>query len=57
MELKPCPFCGGRAFIAENEELEFLPWVICSDCGCETNCFRTVEEAIKAWNRRTNEQT
>lgn len=48
-ELKTCPFCNGRAFIGiENRKY----WVECSECGAETDGFRTAEEAAEAWNAR-----
>lgn len=50
-ELKPCPFCGGkaRAYKYAGEE-----WV-----GCQICCIRTpmkeLEKAIADWNRRVEE--
>jgi Lar family restriction alleviation protein len=46
-ELKPCPFCGGEAYAPDR-----TTWLRCRECGCETNYFETLEEAIEAWNRR-----
>lgn len=54
-ELKPCPFCGGEANLykyAKNGK--FL--VRCEYCGVETIYFGTEEIAIKAWNRRVNDE-
>ena len=53
MELKPCPFCGGNAFIPKSNSGDLLPWVACIECGVETACYETLEKAIEAWNRRT----
>lgn len=53
-ELKPCPFCGGKAMMI------VLPYarkrfVKCENQCCEQNAiYSTREEAIKAWNRRAN---
>ena len=55
-ELKPCPFCGGKAMIhrqIKNGE-EVGSKVICIDClammySAEAN---SAEENIEAWNRR-----
>ena len=57
-ELKPCPFCGGNdiqidkmeSFWDKNE----TSWrVLCIDCIAET-AGDTKEQAIAAWNRRTD---
>lgn len=53
-ELKPCPFCGGKA------ETNLLLGNYCITC---TRCMgaifpargMTKEEAIEAWNRRAGE--
>ena len=61
-ELKPCPFCGGKAevfsdvtFKAETgekiAEIKFFAW--CTDCPALVSG-DTENEAIDAWNRRTN---
>jgi Lar family restriction alleviation protein len=50
--LKPCPFCGGNAEVAEPICGEDY-FVKCVNCGCRTSYFyRAKEEAIKAWNKR-----
>lgn len=52
-ELKPCPFCGGKAELdSEYHKVSCaLEWGSCSvmpeTWGCDTD-----EEAIEAWNRR-----
>ena len=58
IELKPCPFCGGKAKMQQG-----LTWLI----GCDTRgCigyrpysldrdYETAEEAVAAWNRRTDD--
>lgn len=52
-ELKPCPFCGGEA------------WLVMGSCGYMVECGAchifgairgTKEEAIEAWNRRANDE-
>ena len=55
-ELKPCPFCGGRAKIYRQfkNDVEIGSKVICIDClatmySAEAN---SAEENIEAWNRR-----
>ena len=56
--LRPCPFCGGDAHVKEVvSACEMLYTVGCSDSECmghETWLLKpTKEEAIAAWNRRT----
>lgn len=62
-ELKPCPFCGGKANYY-CEELDWADWgyisatkyyntyVECEECGAGTASFDTEQQAIDAWNRR-----
>jgi Lar family restriction alleviation protein len=55
-ELKPCPFCGGKA----KAEKEFLgTWKIkCTKCSCDVGryWFHTKAQAVIAWNTRTPEE-
>lgn len=52
--LKPCPFCGGKAKI--RGEKYWRPRVsrnvICTKCFSNSGWFDTEEEAAEAWNRR-----
>lgn len=55
-DLKPCPFCGGLAYINTNESYEYFT-VACdtTDCYCEENCdfkYSSPEVARDAWNTR-----
>lgn len=56
IELKPCPFCGGKA--------RFLNWKsawaveCCNDYCCvlpETEICDTKEAAVEIWNRRVGD--
>ena len=52
-ELKPCPFCGGKAKF--DEQYKGIYVVRCSVCGIgamESAIFAEPEELIGAWNRR-----
>lgn len=52
-ELKPCPFCGGKAKI--NKEARHLYEVECQNCYA--NVYDdTAEGAVEYWNRRTNNE-
>lgn len=54
--IKPCPFCGGSAKV--GHEKYYQPRVsrriICTVCFSSSGWYRTEEEAIEAWNRRSN---
>jgi Lar family restriction alleviation protein len=62
-ELKPCPFCGGKAEIQQFANPQNYYCVRCTDCGCSTDGYRrskteSTEAENKAanaaaWNRRT----
>lgn len=60
-ELKPCPFCGGEGVVKIEEfgaELMFLPHCGNLGYGCwamQENWYDTLDEAIEAWNRRTED--
>lgn len=52
-ELKPCPFCGGKAETSNNKfERTLLSWVYCTSCGSAGGYRYTEAEAIEAWNTR-----
>ena len=50
-KLEPCPFCGGEAWIEDQDEHLF---VSCLTDGCETTgpIGFTNEDAIRKWNKR-----
>ena len=65
IELKPCPFCGGKAAIQPNvEDSEGGYFVVClgEDCFCvlgehyyrevDNHDFDEKEDAAEAWNKR-----
>ena len=68
-ELKPCPFCGGKAILKKGfPKTQGKDWsqrlVQCSDCGCRTVLFKQApfeawqnneQACIDAWNRRVEE--
>jgi len=55
VELKPCPFCGGRADISEDcgRPADRARWrVHCATCGGSLGFYRDPYEAAQKWNRR-----
>ena len=56
-ELKPCPFCGGRATVVEHIYYGFQNryGVVCLDCYAETRqVLHSKDAAIAGWNRRAD---
>ena len=58
-ELKPCPFCGGKARISADPEAtrdtQGRLWaftVVCEKCCATSGLTFTPEKAEDAWNRR-----
>lgn len=65
-DLKPCPFCGGKAAFhncaeLENETLKAVLnskiGVHCKHCKVATQPFENEQIAREAWNRRANDET
>jgi Lar family restriction alleviation protein len=59
-ETLKCPFCGGEAKIKCGEIVNRYNTAVyrhyhveCMSCGVDTRNFDTDDEAIEAWNRRT----
>lgn len=62
-QLKPCPFCGGKASLIKTLCIDnnYQGYFIHHCCDItvapiDTSSFPTEERAIAAWNRRTDEQ-
>lgn len=59
-ELKPCPFCGGKAEIIIFSFEYGTVTIGCTNEKCDITmgkAFFTDEEAIQHWNRRVNDET
>jgi Restriction alleviation protein Lar len=59
-ELKPCPCCGGTAYVSEGYTTNEGAWphgtfyrVYCGSCQLRQLFHRTALAATTAWNRRT----
>lgn len=72
-ELKPCPFCGGKAIIkAVDKNYGFTIWCQCKECYARTDGYcpntdnedKTIDSiesckvrAVERWNRRAKNGT
>ena len=54
-ELKPCPFCGGRASIVLKGGSFFVYCNRCPGAVVTDYVHQSEEEAIEAWNRRAED--
>lgn len=56
-QLKPCPFCGGKAELVDTG---YWSSVMCEQCKAVSKSFNhsgkhcSADKAIEAWNRRVN---
>lgn len=55
-KLKPCPFCGSEAVIINTgnyfPKMIFYRVVCKSSCTMQARLYRKIEESVKAWNMR-----
>ena len=70
MEIKDCPFCGGRGhidvahgsnkqYINDRKELTATPMlyhVFCGNCLAKSMDYEKADDAIVAWNRRRGDE-
>lgn len=62
-DLKPCPFCGGKAHIAVDTEVtrdcQGRLWtyiVVCRYCCATSGLHYSPDRAAESWNRRVNDE-
>lgn len=48
-DLKPCPFCNGKARFVKGGEIYSI---CCIDCHIETDCDNSPDSLAFDWNRR-----
>ena len=59
-ELKPCPFCGGKALLSHDHAGIEASYVRCEKCGLESIRFlksfecASDDRAVEFWNRRAD---
>lgn len=57
-ELKPCPFCGGKAFITTSFGRPYIDAFHTRKCLIKPDTFlissKSLNRQIKAWNRRAS---
>ena len=59
-ELKPCPFCGGKAEVDtptywDGAKGRKTYAISCKSCRCRTPDYMGLVGAIEAWNRRAED--
>lgn len=60
IELKPCPFCGCEAELYCDREMGGSQYRIrCTGCPADVGrfWFWRKKDAVRAWNRRTEDET
>lgn len=53
----PCPFCGYNhiSFLMDEYDNPVYPWYSqCQMCGAGAKRGKTLEDAVKEWNKRAN---
>ena len=58
IELKPCPFCGGAAYMRRISYRMDWYYCYCTVCGISqpTKKYQWASDAADAWNRRVKNE-
>lgn len=52
-EIKPCPFCAGKSYLAQGWDCFY---VTCENCYSDGPVEETEQKAIESWNTRKGEK-
>lgn len=55
VQLKPCPFCGGKPQMIVGTTEYSLTQIRCTVCQNCTAYWQGYDKAIEKWNRRVND--
>ena len=60
LELKPCPFCGGKAMLLTSKK-DCVSYITCTGCSCQTPKIQYAAEycandrVAETWNKRVQD--
>ena len=52
-KLKSCPFCSGEDAEVRTDDNGISWYIFCNDCGVSCGYSMKREDAVRAWNTRT----
>jgi hypothetical protein len=51
-EIKDCPWCPAEDLSHSHDQVNDMWFVFCMNCWAQGPQWKTIEEAIEAWNER-----